>query len=88
MRVHNLDLSTGDAYDLSQTDLIKDGDVMVLSGGEVAIMMQAWPVYLGGGDGPGEFHEIADGYLWENLQDGHYVKTVMEAESLYQQKGE
>ena len=69
------ELSTGDAYDETQTnDAIKDGDVIVCNGGEtVAILIEAWPTAV---KGPaGELHSLMEGVSWLTLDGGKYAEA-------------
>lgn len=57
-----LDMSS--AYDWSQSEPIKHGDVMLVADG-VAIMCEAWPVMVAGASDV--FHRVADGVTWERF---------------------
>ncbi len=65
------DVDQEDAYDHTQTtDGIKDGDVLDLGDGNVAIMVQAWPTTVFGKIK--HFHTLADDYSWDTIDNGKY----------------
>lgn len=52
----------GSAYDETQTsDAIKDGDVMVIPGVAVGVMVAAWPVLVAGDLEATGWHELSEG---------------------------
>ena len=55
-------LDMASAYDWSQSEPIKHGDVMLVADG-VAVMCEAWPVMVAGASDV--FHRPADGVTWE-----------------------
>lgn len=58
------DLGMASAYDWSQCEAIRHGDVMLVADG-VAIMCEAWPVMVAGASDV--FHRVADGVTWEQF---------------------
>jgi len=58
------DLDMGSAYDWSQCDAIRHGDVMLVADG-VAVMCEAWPTMVAGASDV--FHRPADGVTWESF---------------------
>jgi hypothetical protein len=58
------DLDMGSAYDWSQSEPIRHGDVMLVADG-VAVMCEAWPVMVAGASDV--FHRVADGVTWEQF---------------------
>lgn len=77
MRVHDLShLTPEQAYDETQTNPnIKDGDVINMGNGNVAVMVKAWPVVACGDieDFP-TFHA-----QWETYDGGRYEESHMQA---------
>ena len=71
----------GEVYDRTQTDdSIKDGDVLNLGNGNVAILMKAWPtVVLGEIE---HFHRLASGATFESIDDGKYAASAVKAREL------
>jgi hypothetical protein len=77
--VHDFDgTPAGEVYDQTQTDdSIKDGDVLNLGNGNVAILMKAWPtVVIGEIEG---FHRLASGVSFESIDDGKYAASAAKA---------
>ena len=75
--VHDLrHLSAEDAYDETQSDdSIKDGDVLNLGGGKIAIMYFAWPTMVrGSAEG---FHTLQGD--WLTLEGGRYAESYRAA---------
>lgn len=72
-KTHNLaHLSDGEIYDLTQTsDDIKDGDVLILSGGRTALLMGAWPTMVVGASDA--LHRLMPGRTWGNIECGRYA---------------
>ena len=69
---------SGDVYDQTQTDCrIKDGDVLDLGCGNVAILVQAWPTIVAGDIE--HFHTLAPGETFESLADGRYAASALKA---------
>lgn len=66
------------AYDRTQTDdAIKDGDVLDLGCGNVAVLVKAWPtVVVGEIEG---FHRLKAGVTFETLDDGKYAISAAKA---------
>jgi hypothetical protein len=58
------DLDMASAYDWSQSEPIRHGDVMLVADG-VAVMCEAWPVMVAGASDV--FHRVADGVTWERF---------------------
>jgi hypothetical protein len=58
------DLDMASAYDWSQCEAIRHGDVMLVADG-VAIMCEAWPTMVAGASSV--FHRVADGVTWERF---------------------
>ncbi len=56
------DLDMASAYDWSQCEAVRHGDLMLVADG-VAIMCEAWPVMVAGASDV--FHRVADGVTWE-----------------------
>jgi hypothetical protein len=57
-------LDMASAYDWSQGDAIRHGDVMLVADG-VAVLCEAWPVMVAGASDV--FHRLADGATWERF---------------------
>ena len=70
-----------EVYDRTQTDdSIKDGDVLNLGNGNVAILMKAWPtVVLGEIE---HFHRLATGVTFDSVDDGKYAASAAKAREL------
>ena len=69
---------SGDMYDQTQTDCrIKDGDVLDLGCGNVAIQIQAWPTIVAGEIE--HFHSLAHGETFASLADGRYAASALKA---------
>ncbi len=79
--VHDLsDLQPEDAYAATQTNPnIKDGDVLDLGDGDVAVLVDAWPVMVVGHCCG--FHELIPSG-WERLDGGKYLAAVKRAHEL------
>ena len=77
IKIHDLShLSAEDAYDETQTDdEIKDGDVINMGNGNVAIKVKAWPVVACGAIE--DFHTLSEG--WECFEGGRYEESHMMA---------
>jgi len=58
------DLDMASAYDWSQCEAVRHGDLMLVADG-VAIMCEAWPVMVAGASDV--FHRVADGVTWERF---------------------
>jgi hypothetical protein len=58
------DLDMASAYDWSQSEPIRHGDVMLVADG-VAVMCEAWPCMVAGDSEV--FHRPADGVTWETF---------------------
>jgi len=58
------DLDMASAYDWSQCEAVRHGDLMLVADG-VAIMCEAWPVMVAGASDV--FHRMADGVTWERF---------------------
>lgn len=75
--VHDLsDLDDGEVYDITQTnEEIKDGDVLKMSDGRVAILCQAWPCMVVGDSTV--LHKLKDDteHGWMGLDGGKYAKS-------------
>lgn len=71
MQVHDLShLSGEDAYDKTQSDdEIKDGDIIRMGNGNVAILVKAWPVSVTGYIA--DFHTLTGD--WEIFEGGKYA---------------
>ena len=80
--VHNfIGESPGDVYDRTQTDdSIKDGDILNLGNGNIAILVQAWPTVVCGEIE--HFHKIEDGYEFEKIDNGKYALSVTKARAV------
>lgn len=69
---------SGDVYDQTQTDnAIKDGDILDLGGGNVAILVKAWPTIVVGEIE--HFHKLQSGEAFETLEGGKYAASVVKA---------
>ena len=70
-----------EVYDQTQTDdSIKDGDVLNLGNGNVAILMEAWPtIVFGEIEG---FHQLAPGETFESIDGGKYAASAAKAREL------
>ena len=68
------DLSSELAYGETQCrDEIKDGDILILANGALAILVEAWPtVFSGECDG---FHELDVGWTFARL-GAHYAANI------------
>lgn len=73
--------SSHEVYDLTQTDdSIKDGDILNLGHGNVAILMGAWPTTVSGEiEG---FHLLASGETFESVDGGKYAGSATRAREL------
>jgi len=69
---------SGDVYDQTQTDnTIKDGDVLDLGGGNVAVMVRAWPTIV-----VGEieyFQRLQQRETFEAFEGGRYAASAVKA---------
>lgn len=84
-KVHNMvGMSPGDAYDQTQTDgAIKDGDVLDLGGGNVAVLTKAWPMVVAGEiDG---FHTLIEGVSFDDFEGGRYAMSAAKAREVASQ---
>jgi hypothetical protein len=74
--------SSGEAYDCSQwSSLIKDGDLLIVPSEQIAgFLMQAWPCAVT--PNLGAFHALAEGSSWENMEDGKYLISAMNAQRI------
>lgn len=69
---------SGEVYDLTQTDdSIKDGDVINLGNGNVAILMNAWPTVVVGEIE--HFHRLVSGVTFESIDGGKYAASAAKA---------
>lgn len=69
---------SGDVYDQTQTDSsIKDGDVLDLGQGNVAIMVKAWPTIVVGEIE--HFHTLESGSSFDTLEAGKYAGSAAKA---------
>lgn len=70
-----------EVYDQTQTDeSIKDGDVLNLGNGNVAILMAAWPtIVFGEIEG---FHRLAPGQNFDSIDGGKYAASAATARKL------
>ena len=69
---------SGDVYDQTQTDSsIKDGDVLDLGQGNVAIMVKAWPTIAVGEIE--HFHTLESGSSFDTLEAGKYAASAVKA---------
>ncbi len=76
-------VDSGDVYDQTQTDdAIKDGDVLNLGNGNVAILLEAWPTVFSGKID--RFHRLDAGFSFETLDDGKYAASAAKARELLQ----
>ena len=84
IKVHDfVDVDSGDVYDQTQTDdAIKDGDVLDLGNGNVAILVEAWPTVFSGKIE--HFHRLDTGFSFETLDDGKYAASAAKARELLQ----
>lgn len=75
---------SGDVYDRTQTDnSIKDGDVLDLGAGNVAIMVKAWPTVVVGEIE--HFHKLDIGASFETYNDGRYAASATKAREIANQ---
>jgi hypothetical protein len=81
-------VDTGEAYDITQCyDEIHDGDVLVVSlEGVVGVMVSAWPTAVTAVHG--EFHDLADGYTLDGIDDGKYALAAAVATEIAAEFGE
>jgi hypothetical protein len=101
MKVHTF-TSEEEAYDASQCDeSIADGDLLVV-GGVVAVLVQAWPTIvidlsdfgrtsLGhevGSGTPHEFHQLSEGESWDTFEGGRYAPSAVRAHQYVQERWE
>ena len=67
-----------DVYDRTQTDdAIKDGDVLNLGGGNVAILVKSWPTIVVGE--VEQFHRLTAGTSFETFDSGKYAASAAKA---------
>lgn len=71
--------SSREAYDQTQC-LCKDGDIINLGNGNVAIMVQAWPTVVVGEIET--FHRLESGQTFESLDDGKYAASAAKARQI------
>lgn len=72
---------SGDVYDQTQTDnSIKDGDVLDLGAGNVAIMVEAWPTIVVGEIE--QFHKLSIGASFETYKAGRYAASAKKAREI------
>ena len=70
-----------EVYDQTQTDdSIKDGDVLSLGNGNVAILMKAWPTIVYGEIE--DFHRLAPGQDFHSIDSGKYAASAAKARKL------
>lgn len=79
--VHTLAMSTGAAYNRTQTDdEIYDGDVLYILDPKLGIivgfMNSAWPVALYCSTSPGELHTLKTGSDVSEIEGGRYAATA------------
>lgn len=68
--------SSDEAYNVTQTDAIRDGDVLLVPAeGAAAVVVGAWPIYVGNGAKAGVFHPLATG-TFRDLEDGRYMNAA------------
>lgn len=74
----------GDVYDQTQTDdSIKDGDVLDLGAGNVAILVKAWPTIVVGEIE--NFHRLNADTTFETFKDGRYAASAAKAREISRQ---
>jgi len=80
--VHDMtQYSDGEVYDITQTDDdLEDGDVLKLSGGRLAVLVQAWPVMVVGQSDA--LHQLKPDKTWESFDRGLYSKSAEIARSI------
>ncbi len=70
-----------EVYDQTQTDdSLKDGDVLSLGNGNVAILMKAWPTIVYGEIE--DFHRLAPGQDFDSIDGGKYAASAAKARKL------
>ena len=79
--VHTLSMSTGAAYNRTQTDdEIYDGDVLYVLDPKLGIivgfMYSAWPTALYCSTSPGELHTLTPGSDVSEIDGGRYAATA------------
>lgn len=76
MKIHNLrDKSHHEVYDQTQTDeSIGDGDVLLLSGGGIGVLIGAYPTIIHGTSDV--LHQLNDGVSLDDLDDGRYSDSL------------
>lgn len=73
-----------DVYDQTQTDdSIKDGDVLDLGAGNVAILVKAWPTIVVGEIE--NFHRLNADTTFETFMDGRYAASAAKAREISRQ---
>ena len=73
--------ASADVYDQTQTDSsIKDGDLLDLGGGNIGILLQAWPTVVCGEID--QFHTLADGESFDSYQEGKYSAAARKAREI------
>jgi hypothetical protein len=80
--VHDLSgMTPREAYAFTQTEeSVKDGHILNLGNGNVAILVQAWPVMVTG-DIP-NFHHLGPDHSWEEMDNGKYFEAAKQAKGL------
>ena len=74
---------SGDVYDRTQTDTsIKDGDVLDLGSGNVAILVKPWPTIVAGEIE--HFHSLKGGATFETFEGGQYAASAAKAREVAQ----
>lgn len=72
--------SDSEIYNISQTDEeVHDGDVFLMPGKRVAIMLEAWPTMVVGDSK--ELHRLEGS--WYDVDDGKYKDSFLAAMDLY-----
>lgn len=79
IKVHDFEgVSPSKVYDQIQIDeSIKDGDVINIGNGNVAILLQSWPTVV-----VGEieyFHRLQSGFTFESIDNGKYAASAAKA---------
>lgn len=77
-KIHDFSImSATEAYAASQSGIVADGDIMTLSNGAKAVMVQAWPVLVCG-ECEG-FHRLDEGITWKDFENGRYADAAKKA---------
>lgn len=81
-KVHALAGRAGaEVYDQTQTDsTMKDGDLLDLGGGNIGILLQAWPTVVCGEID--QFHKLADGVSFDSYLEGKYSAAALKAREI------